>query len=263
MTIDDQLSDSAGSGLDRRSALKKAALAAGVVAWTTPVVQAVTARPVHAAGATNCAPVAEVTSILLGTNGICTNNPVPGNPCYGQTSFLLFDPRIISCGPLCAVSTWQITNVGGANVCNSDGAFVYFRTLSPACPPTVPGANTATTILPISANVTCADGSIQNGTFDVVIPCSCIPPGGVAASVLADMNASSEALLPAEETTTTTAPAETSTTAPAETTTTAPAETTTTAAPTTTAPATTAAPTTTLPATPAPAEDTGTTSTTP
>ena len=49
MTIDDQLSDSAGSGLDRRSALKKAALAAGVVAWTTPVVQAVTARPVHAA----------------------------------------------------------------------------------------------------------------------------------------------------------------------------------------------------------------------
>ena len=40
----------------RRAALKKAAIAAGVVAWTTPVVQAVTARPVHAA-TTGCAPM--------------------------------------------------------------------------------------------------------------------------------------------------------------------------------------------------------------
>ena len=66
MSIDEQLSDSAGSGLDRRSALKKAALAAGVVAWTTPVVQAVTARPVHAATVTNCAPVLTLAYIYFG-----------------------------------------------------------------------------------------------------------------------------------------------------------------------------------------------------
>ena len=39
------------TGFDRRAALKKAALAAGVVAWTTPVVQAVLPGVASAAGA--------------------------------------------------------------------------------------------------------------------------------------------------------------------------------------------------------------------
>ena len=57
MTIDEQANAGTPDGVDRRSALKKAAIAAGVVAWTAPVVQAVTARPVHAARLTGCTPV--------------------------------------------------------------------------------------------------------------------------------------------------------------------------------------------------------------
>ena len=56
MTADDPVDPTISEGTDRRTALKKAAIAAGVVAWTTPAVQAVTARPAFAQTITACAP---------------------------------------------------------------------------------------------------------------------------------------------------------------------------------------------------------------
>ena len=56
MTADDSVDPAVAEGhRDRRTALKKAAIAAGVVAWTTPAVQAVTARPAIAQTVTACA----------------------------------------------------------------------------------------------------------------------------------------------------------------------------------------------------------------
>ena len=56
MTADDSVDPTIAEGTDRRTAVKKAAIAAGVVAWTTPAVQAVTARPAFAQTITACAP---------------------------------------------------------------------------------------------------------------------------------------------------------------------------------------------------------------
>ncbi len=58
MTADDSVDPAIAEGTDRRTALKKAAIAAGVVAWTTPAVQAVTARPAFAQTVTACAAAA-------------------------------------------------------------------------------------------------------------------------------------------------------------------------------------------------------------
>ena len=80
MTIDEQANAGTPDGVDRRSALKKAAIAAGVVAWTAPVVQAVTARPVHAATLTGCTPVitGPTQAFLTGPGCSCLiDEPVP------------------------------------------------------------------------------------------------------------------------------------------------------------------------------------------
>ena len=45
---------------DRRTALKKAAAAAGVVAWTTPAVQVLSSGTAHAQTVTGCAPMLTV-----------------------------------------------------------------------------------------------------------------------------------------------------------------------------------------------------------
>ena len=66
MSVDDTTTEEVSTGTDRRTALKKAAIAAGVVAWATPAVQAVTARPVHAQGVTGCSPVISVTASTPG-----------------------------------------------------------------------------------------------------------------------------------------------------------------------------------------------------
>ena len=69
MTADDTVDPAVAEGTDRRTALKKAAIAAGVVAWTTPAVQAVTARPAFAQTVTACAAhVLPIQAFLTGPN---------------------------------------------------------------------------------------------------------------------------------------------------------------------------------------------------
>ena len=59
------------SGVDRREALKKAAVAAGVVAWTTPVVQVLSPGIAHAA-VTGCNPVIVMSLQKTGPNCGCS-----------------------------------------------------------------------------------------------------------------------------------------------------------------------------------------------
>ena len=67
------------AGIDRRSALKRAAVAAGVVAWTTPAVVALTPKVAGAAnGTTGCAAVLTVTTQSTGANCGCV-------PCATRT----------------------------------------------------------------------------------------------------------------------------------------------------------------------------------
>ena len=65
MSVDDTTTEEVSTGTDRRTALKKAAIAAGVVAWTTPAVQAVTARP-RTPGRHRVLPVVSVTASTPG-----------------------------------------------------------------------------------------------------------------------------------------------------------------------------------------------------
>ena len=67
--IDDNATSTPSSTVDRRAALKKAAVAAGVVAWTTPVVQVLSTGTAHAQGVTACSPVLKVS--LLKTGSTC------------------------------------------------------------------------------------------------------------------------------------------------------------------------------------------------
>ncbi len=53
--------DLPGGATDRRTALKKAAAAAGVVAWTTPAVQVLSSGTAHAQTVTGCTPMITVT----------------------------------------------------------------------------------------------------------------------------------------------------------------------------------------------------------
>ena len=69
--IDDNATSTPSSTVDRRAALKKAALAAGVVAWTTPVVQVLSTGTAHAQGVTACSPVLKVSLLETGSGCAC------------------------------------------------------------------------------------------------------------------------------------------------------------------------------------------------
>ena len=81
------------AGFDRRAALKKAALAAGVVAWTTPVVQAVLPGVASAAGAscTGCG----FTGGLSFTGPSCSCLPTVCSSCCDAQTVL----AVATCGP--------------------------------------------------------------------------------------------------------------------------------------------------------------------
>ena len=59
--------DLAAGATDRRTALKKAAAAAGVVAWTTPAVQVLSSGTAHAQTVTGCRPMLTVSLAETGT----------------------------------------------------------------------------------------------------------------------------------------------------------------------------------------------------
>ena len=176
LSIDEQLSDGAGSGVDRRAALKKAAIAAGVVAWSTPVVQAVTARPVHAATITGCAPVFTVESFLFGPRCECVvPSPGPDSPCCGENYVIL--PLVPNCGPTCpgtpVVNNLAVEGSGPAGCLVSGDAVV--RAL-----PCTDGTSQVT----ITADIACPGGINYNGaSATLVIPCTCGESGPVPAAV--------------------------------------------------------------------------------
>ena len=67
--VDSARSQHQSGTTDRRDALKKAAIAAGVAAWTTPVVQVLSSGTAHAQTVTGCSPVVTIT--LQATGATC------------------------------------------------------------------------------------------------------------------------------------------------------------------------------------------------
>jgi len=160
MTADDSVDPAIAEGTDRRTALKKAAIAAGVVAWTTPAVQAVTARPAFAQTVTACkAAVLSIKAILTGPNcKACPDVPAIPSCCSGNTYFLSVIDA--TCGPTCpGAIVGDIEIVGGTKPgnCNVD------RFLDDAC-------KTAT--VTIKANIKCGDGVTYTVTNTVPITCT-------------------------------------------------------------------------------------------
>ena len=95
-----QSQDRSGA-IDRRDALKKAALAAGVVAWTTPVVQVVSSGTAYAQTVTGCCPVVSITLIQTGSN--CGACPCPTSRRVAATVSTLYwvQGLTVDCGPTC------------------------------------------------------------------------------------------------------------------------------------------------------------------
>lgn len=154
MTMDDHI-DAGTTGTDRRTALKRAAIAAGVVAWTTPVVQAVTARPAHAGAITNC--TVNVTAIvsLTGSDCQCVSgcNDDSGD-CCDNNSFT-FDEFAVGCGPLCNVQAEVDLRITNSVRCECAGSPVYADCDN----------------VTVSGSVTCGD--VRQEYNDTPIPADC------------------------------------------------------------------------------------------
>ncbi len=86
--------------IDRRSALKKAAVAAGVGAWTTPLVQVVSPGTAHAQTVTGCSPVITITLRSTGPDCDCVPGGVSPSCCNDNTYFV--QSLDVECGPTCA-----------------------------------------------------------------------------------------------------------------------------------------------------------------
>jgi hypothetical protein len=197
-----------GSGAtDRRAALKKAALAAGVVAWTTPVVQVISTGTAHAQTVTGCRP----TVLLQGTIDTgpnCGCVPPGFQPssahdpqCCDQSTVV---PRIsATCGPTCpgtaTVNSYSVT-AGASPPCN----------VLPRCDVGVPSVT-----ITIRATITCADGVARTVTQTVTMSClvgrsQCFgDPAGAATAITSEGPVATEPVsdLPLTEPTTTGPPA--------------------------------------------------------
>lgn len=143
---------------DRRTALKKAAVAAGVVAWTTPAVQAVTARPAHAQTVTGCRPVLSATASKTGPTCECAAG-ADKKCCSDNTVFV---DVTATCGALCpgkaTVTVITIDGLGPKSPCTD----VRFQDL------TCPGGTEEVTI---KASVKCPDGVTQVVTQTLTVTC--------------------------------------------------------------------------------------------
>ena len=158
-----QSQDESGT-VDRRAALKKAAVAAGVMAWTTPVVQLVSSGTAHAQTVTGCSPVATITVRATGENCECAPRPSPGNDCCSATTWLV-ESVTVNCGPTC---------IGLAEV----AGLVEFPGISkpPSCgefPVYEFPCSGGTASFPARFPVTCGDGQIY--LFDGTVNAVCEP----------------------------------------------------------------------------------------
>jgi hypothetical protein len=186
--VDDELPADVSTGTDRRTALKKAAIAAGVVAWTTPAVQAVTARPAHAQQVTNCVPVLTAKAQLTGAGCKCTPSAPP--QCCDDNTF--FIQVFASCGAGCpgtpAIVVSSITGAGLKPGCPIE-AFQRLNCLG--SPPTAQ--------VQIKATVTCPNGKITVGNQTVTVGCT---PCAAALTATTDSNLFEEPSLDAPPETT-------------------------------------------------------------
>ena len=111
--------------IGRRDALKKAALAAGVVAWTTPVVQVVSAGTAHAQSVTGCSPFVTIT--VQATGPTCACAPGVDVECCSDNSYLV-DSVTVTCGVTCAgqaevAGPIEFDDVGKPDGCTDDVFF--------------------------------------------------------------------------------------------------------------------------------------------
>ncbi len=147
------------SSVDRRAALKKAALAAGVVAWATPTVQALTPGVAAAQSrVTNCFPNLSFNLILTESN--CSG--VPGSPpkcCSNLTYFLAIGG---GCGASCTTTKGPAATIISAK----RGGIV----LTERCPGFLDLNNCSSggsVQAVISATITCGDGVTYTCTYNV------------------------------------------------------------------------------------------------
>lgn len=115
------------STMDRRSALKKGALAAGIVAWTTPTVVALTPGSASAA-LTGCFPSVAWEFVTTGSSCLCyttaNGNPGPGNSCCSNKTYFVRQKGAASCGGTCPgtvtatlISASPSATAGGGAIC--------------------------------------------------------------------------------------------------------------------------------------------------
>jgi hypothetical protein len=142
--------------------LKKAALAAGVVAWTTPVVQVVSSRTAHAQTITGCSPVATITVRATGENCECA--PGPPNQCCSATTWLV-DSLTVNCGPTCAgaAEVAGLVEFPGISKPSACGEFPIYEF----------PCSGGTASFPARFPVRCADGQIY--LFDGTVNAVCKP----------------------------------------------------------------------------------------
>lgn len=175
----DVLDEAESSGIDRRSALKKAALAAGAAAWASPVIQSLGADAASAA-VTNCRVTVNfrMNETLSNCDALCTDlgNP-PGcaaNCCKGHTYFANVDAIDVSCGAGCPgtpviTSRFNITAIisGLGTLVSCNGVnIIDFGNCNSA----------GSTRVRIEGSVRCADGKTYSCNFVVDFNTGTCPP---------------------------------------------------------------------------------------
>jgi hypothetical protein len=173
VSVNDQARSSA---VDRRAALKKAAAAAGIVAWATPTVQALTPGIASAQGVTNCFPTGDFGIVFTGASCACINQRLgvvfgQAACCSNHTYFAA--AGTVSCGAACG---------SGANVTNVSFPGATFQDCNDAAQGSLPppynasgfpdtGNCAGTTQITITANITCNDGVTRLCTYVGTFPC--------------------------------------------------------------------------------------------
>lgn len=153
------------STVDRREALKKAAIAAGVGVWAAPVIQTVIPG-IASAAVTNCHPVGSLVLVSTGPSGSGCNN----HTFYIQAS------GTFGCGSSCpGAATVVVTSVTGgtfADDCQATRGSA-FRVIDL-------GTCSSGTSAPVTINftVTCADGVVHSCSQTTTYACATGIPNG-------------------------------------------------------------------------------------
>ena len=172
---------------DRRTALKRAAAAAGVVAWTTPAVQVLSGGTAHAQTVTGCRPV--ITVMLKETGegnmgGVCECVPdLPARCCSNNTSF----PTVTAdCGTTCGGDGTIVGDITLLSPSSSSSA------MSRPDVSVFLSCNNIPAGLTVTATVKCADGSTPTasvtGSDITCIPC--LTPGLAAPAIVPEPDVS-------------------------------------------------------------------------